>query len=113
MAKTAATTANDVAVRAANQYNLTELEASRIQRFADKHEVTIHVVGSKVSGKAHPLSDYDYVISGSKRVRKLAEKQLPRGVAGGANNKGIDIFDEATKPLDVSAPHRTFSPRKK
>ncbi len=88
--------------------SLTPSEARLIQAFTDKYGVDVNVVGSRAAGRATSVSDFDYVIQANAKIRHKAEYYLPRGLSGGANNRGIDIF---RSPLDTSRPHIKFCPR--
>lgn len=91
------------------------MDRERIQRFADRHGVEVHVVGSRARDAARPDSDYDYVLGatgGNNKLRKLAERALPRGTSGGmvsasGGDKGIDVI---RRPFDATEPHLTFTP---
>jgi hypothetical protein len=74
------------------QAKIAPADAIRIQNAANRTEQTIVVIGSRASGKSNPLSDWDYILTGKSRQRQSATSSLPRGVWGGANNSGIDIF---------------------
>jgi RHS repeat-associated protein len=92
--------------------------AARIQKFADKYQTKVDLVGSRASGTASATSDYDYVIGGTSKVRQAARKELPRGTAGGEISPsglqtGIDVFNAKKTPLDTSKPHITFEPKAK
>lgn len=69
-------------------------ERTRIQNVADRLNMPVSVVGSRATGEAGPLSDWDYVITGingrnSSRVRT----SLPAGdVTLGPIRNRIDIF---------------------
>ena len=90
-------------------------DIARIQNAANELGLPIHVVGSRASGTARSLSDWDYVIEGAKsRQRGDARYLLPKGVAGGeisasGRETGIDIF---TEPLNPDFPHISFFPQK-
>jgi hypothetical protein len=94
---------------------LSEADRLRIQRFADKYNTDVHVVGSRASGTSRPNSDYDYILGesgGNSRLRQKARRDLPRGTAGGEvhptyGETGIDVFNE---PLDPTRPHITIHP---
>ena len=88
----------------------------RIQNAANRTKQQITVVGSRANGSATLLSDWDYVLSGNSAQRHSARSSLPRGVCGGENGSGIDIFTNYTlspfyQPLDTSKPHITFFPQ--
>ena len=95
---------------------LSENDRKRIQDFAKRYGVDVHVVGSRAEGTASPYSDYDYIIGSdgsNSKMRKRARRLLPHGSAGGEINSrtgqetGIDVFNE---PLDPTRPHITISP---
>ncbi len=96
---------------------LSEADRIRIQRFADKYDTDVHVVGSRAKGTARPDSDYDYILGesgGNSRLRQKARRELPRGTAGGEihpsrGETGIDVFNE---PLDPTRPHITIPPNR-
>ena len=91
--------------------NLSPPEIRAIQRFADKRGVDVNVVGSRAGGTSHAFSDYDYIIGGNSRIRNYAQRELPRGISGGANGNGIDVIPAFRSPLDTSRPYITFRPR--
>jgi hypothetical protein len=84
--------------------NISRWEAMRIQHVANRYQCTVHLVGSRAAGKATELSDYDYVVSATRRVRHSVKFFLPRGPRMGSN-PGIDII---SGPLDAERPHITF-----
>ena len=91
-------------------------DAKRIQNAANKTDQTITVVGSRANGTAGLNSDWDYIMSGNSAQRHAAASSVPRGVWGGANNTGIDIFSSypyGPNPvvLDTSLPYVTFYPQ--
>lgn len=97
------------------QEGLTPDEWRRIQAFADRYGVTVHVVGSRAAGTAGPASDYDYIVAGNSRTRRSARRELPRSGSGGevgrsGGRTGIDVFDPRVAPLDRARPHITFEP---
>ncbi len=103
-----APTANPAAENVAVRVNpLTPSQTRQIQAFTDRFGAEVNVVGSRASGTARATSDFDYAIQGNAKLRNSAEHYLPRGSAGGANNRGIDIFKE---PLDPSRPFIQFTP---
>lgn len=85
--------------------NITKFVSSRIQAVADRYQIPIWLVGSRASGTATLLSDFDYVISASHRVRNSAKYYLPHGPRVGQGT-GIDIFPG---PVDIDRPHIIFS----
>jgi RHS repeat-associated protein len=96
---------------------LSEADKVRIQKFADKNNTEVNVVGSRANNTAGSNSDYDYIIGkdgSNSKLRKKARKELPQGKAGGeidartGKETGIDVFN--TK-LDKSKPHKTFKPK--
>lgn len=104
----ARTTFSQAAENAVVRVNpLTPSQTRQIQAFTDRFGAEVNVVGSRASGTARATSDFDYVIQGNAKLRNSAEYYLPRGSAGGANNRGIDIFKE---PLDPSRPFIQFRP---
>jgi RHS repeat-associated protein len=102
--------------------NLSPSEIKRIQNAATKTKQEIIVIGSQVLGKgsgkgqAKPTSDWDYILSGRASQRSSAKNSLPRGVWGGGDNKGQDIFQcynpqaQMYEILDKSKPHIIFKP---
>jgi len=72
----------------------------------DREGVEVTVVGSRARGTDHPLSDFDYVIKASSSVRRRAQWQLPRGVAGSANELGMDIFQGPVRTNEANIPFR-------
>ena len=90
-------------------------DALRIQNAANRTQQNITVVGSRASGTAGPNSDWDYIMSGNSAQRHSAASSVPRGVCGGENNMGIDIFSSyANGPnpvsIDRSKPYVEFFP---
>ena len=67
-------------------------DARRIQNAANRTNQNITVVGSRANGTAGSNSDWDYIMSGNSAQRHSAASSVPRGVWGGENNTGIDIF---------------------
>jgi hypothetical protein len=102
-----ATTAESTLGRAASQ---------RIQNAADRTGQQITVVGSRAAGTAGPTSDWDYILSGNSAQRHSAASSLPRGLAGGENGSGIDLWQDFNpnapnySPLDPTRPHFIFGP---
>lgn len=80
-----------VAGGGADLRNVPRLVALRVQHVADRYGTTVHLVGSRAAGTATPVSDFDYVIAASHRVRNSAKYFLPRGPKVGLGS-GIDIF---------------------
>jgi RHS repeat-associated protein len=95
--------------------NLPANVRTKIQEFADRHKVTVTVVGSRAGGTSNPFSDYDYIIEGNARARAAAFKELPRGQGGGVRGSmgeesGIDVWSERMRSVDYERPHVIFSP---
>ena len=91
-------------------------EARRIQNAANRTNQNITVVGSRANGTAGPNSDWDYIMSGNSAQRHSAASSIPRGVWGGENNTGIDIFSSypnGPNPviLDKNKPYIEFFPQ--
>jgi Nucleotidyltransferase domain len=89
-------------------------EVRRIQEFANKFNTEVYVIGSRAAGTATELSDFDYLIGGTSKVRRIARRFLPRGKAGGemrgSFETGIDIFNANRTPLDHTLPYIKFIP---
>jgi len=103
---TPAVVGDNVAGGAKTHGGLTTTQSKRIQNFVDREGVEVTVVGSRARGTDHPLSDFDYVINASSSVRRRAQWQLPRGVAGGANERGMDIFQGLVRTNEADIPFR-------
>jgi hypothetical protein len=89
--------------------NLNEGQRTVLQKFADENNVEVSVVGSRAGGTPGDESDWDYVIPGANnKIRKKAKQKLPRGPAGGADNRGRDFLPG---PVDPERPSITFRPR--
>jgi RHS repeat-associated protein len=85
-------------------------DAARIQNAADRTNQEITVVGSRASGTATPISDWDYIIDGrGSRQRNRVRSSLPRGIQGGGNESGIDVLRDTS--LDPDRPHVIFRPQ--
>ncbi len=93
--------------------NLSSEDQQKIQRFADKRDVEVTVVGSRAAGTSNALSDYDYIVGGNSRKRNHAKRELPSGIDGGAAGSGIDVFNPKKSPFEPSRPHIIFRPRLK
>lgn len=94
---------------------ITTSESLRIQNAANRTKQIIVLVGSRAAGNATFLSDWDYILSGNSAQRHSAASSLPRGICGGENDTGIDIFTSYTKSpsyviLDRSRPYLEFFP---
>lgn len=77
--------------------NLNRFDAQRIQNAANRTNQEIAVVGSRASGAATPISDWDYIMSGKSSQRHSARGSLPKGTQGGEQNSmgretGIDVW---------------------
>ena len=83
-------------------------QVAQIWQFAEAHNVRVTLVGSRATGTASAISDFDYLIQGgNSRIRSVARSQLPRGPRS-LENGGIDIWNEANFPLDTSRAHIIF-----
>lgn len=89
--------------------NLAFSDALRIQNAVNRTGVPITVVGSRASGKAGPLSDWDYVLPAGtpNRVRHSMSSSLPEGPRGIGEPRLQDFF---MSPVDTSLPYITFYP---
>ncbi|XXX73575.1 RHS repeat-associated core domain-containing protein [Sorangium sp. So ce134] len=91
--------------------------AQRIQNAADRTGQRITVIGSRASGKAGDLSDWDYILSGNSAKRHSAASSIPRGLSGGENGTGVDIWQDFNprapnyNPLDPTRPFIVFTPK--
>ncbi|WP_438006702.1 RHS repeat-associated core domain-containing protein [Sorangium sp. So ce321] len=89
----------------------------RLQNAADRTGQRIVVIGSRASGKAGTMSDWDYILSGNSAKRHSAARSIPRGLAGGENGTGIDIWQDFNprapnyNPLDPTRPFIVFNPK--
>jgi RHS repeat-associated protein len=92
-------------------------QLAQIQRFADKRNVEVIVVGSRVKpvpeGGTRRFSDFDYLVGGNTKIRQHARRELPRGDTGGAYDTGIDVINANKTPLDPDRPHVIIRPRKR
>ncbi|MEM9552698.1 MAG: RHS repeat-associated core domain-containing protein [Acidobacteriota bacterium] len=84
-------------------------QANRIQNAATRLRQPITLVGSRASGTAQALSDFDFVVVGaSSRVRHSAASSLPAGPRLGIGQpRNQDIFSGR---VDFSQPHIVFLP---
>jgi len=97
-------------------------DARRIQNAADRTGQEINVVGSRASGTASEVSDWDYVMSGNSAQRHSAAGSIPIGTSGGSINSlgietGIDIYTNNPNspsyvPLDPTLPYVPFRPQR-
>lgn len=88
--------------------NISPEDARRIQNAANARGVTIHVVGSRATGSAGPLSDWDYVIEGiNSRMRSRIQSSLPQGAVELGYGRRIDIF---RRNLVEGMPYVSFHP---
>lgn len=91
-------------------------DAAKIQAAADRHGVTVTVVGSRAKGTATAESELEYVLEGgNSRKRHNIKHSLPRGGGGGeirstGTPSGKDFF---SPPVGKSQPHQTFTPKVK
>jgi hypothetical protein len=84
-------------------------DVTRIQNAADRTRIRITVVGSRATGTAGPMSDYDYVLSGSSaQARHGLRGSLPAGPSGLGEPRNQDFHPE---PVDETRPYITFTPR--
>ncbi|MDR6117582.1 RHS repeat-associated protein [Aeromicrobium sp. SORGH_AS981] len=91
--------------------NISVGESKRIQNAADRIGLPISVVGSRASGTANAISDWDYVITGVRsRTKHSVSSSLPRGPEELGFGRRLDIFDAE---LDETLPHITFNPRRR
>jgi hypothetical protein len=94
---------------------LSSEQARAIQRFADENGVRVALVGSRASGAAAAVSDFDYVIEPLNRsIRQRAMRDLPRGPRVErefGQTGGIDII--TGQPLRSDEPHVLFEPHPK
>src|SRR5262249_83416 len=72
-----------IAGSCASLNNLSLSEIQRIQNAANRKGVEINLVGSRVTGKADYLSDYDYVVDANSRVLHSLSSSLPAGPSKG------------------------------
>lgn len=94
---------------------ISKSDATRIQNAANKTHQKITVIGSRANGTAGLESDWDYIMSGNSAQRHSAITSVPRGICGGENNMGIDIFSSYpgspnSVMLDKSKPYIEFFP---
>jgi hypothetical protein len=102
---------------------LSSAQARAIQDFANKYNVEVTVIGSRVNASKtlSGSSDWDYLINklpGAEPAKKLRDikksggKYLPRGASRaddyGNTRSGVDI--ECNVPVDASLPHIIFTP---
>lgn len=84
-------------------------DVTRIQNAADRTRIRITVVGSRARGTAGPMSDYDYVLSGSTaQARHSLRGSLPAGPSGLGEPRNQDFHPE---PVDRTQSYITFTPR--
>ncbi|WP_437306262.1 hypothetical protein [Sorangium sp. So ce388] len=89
----------------------------RLQNAADRTGQRIIVIGSRASGKAGSMSDWDCIISGNSAKRHSAASSIPRGLDGGENGTGVDIWQDFNprapnnNPLDPTRPFVVFNPK--
>ena len=102
--------AGKVAVKTAKTI-LNASDALRIENAATRIGKPINVVGSRASGTAGALSDWDYVIEGiNSRSWSKIKNSLPGSKSIIENTpKNIDIIKT---PLDKTKPHITIYPKK-
>jgi len=105
----------DDAIKASKKAGISGGDSAKIQNAANASNLEINVVGSRASGRANAMSDWDYVIeNGASKQIKNAKRYLPRGAAGGEINAsgretGIDIFRGSVK---ADKPSIKFKPDK-
>jgi hypothetical protein len=94
---------------------LSSEQARTIQRFAGENGARVAVIGSRASGVAGAISDFDYIIEPLKRdIRQQAMRDLPRGPRVEwefGQTSGMDIIKG--QPLRSDQPHVIFEPRPK
>ena len=110
-------------LRTWQEAGISQSDALRIQNAANKSQQRIVVVGSRAgNGNLTPLSDWDYIVSGTtSRQRHSIKNSLPRGIAGGElgwrGETGIDFWQDANRnalnynPLNPNLPHVIFAPQ--
>jgi len=92
-------------------------QTRRIQNAANKTGQRITVVGSRAAGTSNSLSDWDYILSGQSRQRGKVKKSVPKGVYGGEDNRGRDIWQDYNPQapgytvLRSDDPHVIFDPK--
>jgi hypothetical protein len=86
--------------------NLTAGEIARIQNAANRTGTEITVVGSRSTGTANVLSDWDYIVPAGTRSKTInsLKSSLPEGIKGGY---GQDLF---RGQLEANKPYITFKP---
>lgn len=94
----------------ANISNLTPQEILRIQNAANRVGVPLSVVGSRASGSAGPLSDWDYVVpvGTPRRTIHSLSGSLPEGYRGLGESRNQDFH---RSPVDRNLPYITFVPK--
>ncbi|SDE04801.1 RHS repeat-associated core domain-containing protein [Paracidovorax valerianellae] len=91
--------------------NLTPQEILRIQNAANRTGVGISVVGSRASGNAGALSDWDYVVPASttRRTVHSLSGSLPEGPRGIGEPRNQDFHRGG---VDVNLPYINFFPNR-
>ena len=107
---------NRLSARQQAPVTLNPADVKRIQNATNKTGQQIIVVGSRANGTATVFSDWDYYMTGNSAQRHAAISSLPRGIWGGQNNTGIDVYvgypnSKYYEPLITSKPHIIFSPK--
>jgi hypothetical protein len=108
--------------RTAAGAGISQANAQRIQKAANRTKQRITVVGSRAGGTAKPTSDWDYIMSGKSSQRHSAKSSVPRGSAGGeidgrGRETGIDLWQNYNpnainyNPLNPNKPHVAFEPQ--
>jgi len=94
--------------------NLSTAQRARIQEIADRYGLEISVVGSRASGKANRLSDWDYIIKGgNSKSRSSALYKLPKNssaIKDGNFRPGSEILRNVD--VDPNRPYISFRPSK-
>jgi hypothetical protein len=107
---------NIIAGGGASIDNIPPSYRSWIEKFAERYDTEVTVVGSHAAGTSDPYSDWDYLIGGKSKIRTSARHQLPHGLAGGELNSsgfetGIDVYNANDFPLDISRPYIKIIPK--
>ncbi len=115
-------TSGPIAGGGAKLDNLSSAATQRIQNAANRTQQEITVIGSRASGKASSISDWDYIMSGKSSQRHSARSSVPRGTQGGeinsmGNETGIDVWQNYNpnapnySTLNPNEPHIIFRPQ--
>ena len=87
--------------------NLAPGEITRIQNAANRFGTDITVVGSRASGRANPLSDWDFITTAPNKVLQ----SLPRGDSQVLRSMGRDPSEILRTTVNKNQPYITFSPK--